>query len=692
MQKKLSDWAKENNMPYKKAWEQVNNGTFPEKTNITKTGRIYVEEAVASQNLPQITSFATPVAVDSENKKIKNLKTSLASDGYRINIPAIDNSTSNQFYHIQSGIEPFAFTTNNKKGTYLNVNWVIYLCQKAYWNFSVVRNIIDTMTDFSVSNIYLRGGNEKSRQFFYDWLNSINILDFEDKFFREYYRSSNSFIYRFESEPVAKDVSLLNKTYSTQAKTGIKLPAKYIILNPTDIGVQANIIFSNTNIFFKRLNGYEINRLRKPQTKEEVNFLNSLPPETQKAIKSGAGSVVIPLDNEKLYAVFYKKQDYEPLAIPMTWPVLRDIEWKSEMKAIDMAVSRTMNNGILLIKMGYESKEGKYMVDQNAILTMQQLFQSESVGKTLVADFTTDAEFIIPAVGDFLDPKKYEIVNEDIRMGLNYVLTGTDTKFANQHIQVKLFVERLRQARETFLINFLIPEIKRIGDLMGFKSYPIPYFEDIDLKDAQDFNKIVTRLAEIGLLTPSETFKAIETGRIPTGEESLIAQQEFKSQKDKGYYQPIVGGPYNQLQTAKLKISQQPTPTLPNSGGRPSGSKTPQTTKKIGSIKASSEQYSLTKVKDNLILATQLQEKVEKTLLKKHKLKSLSEEQVQIAKEIKEVIVANEKSSEWINKINEYVENPANRNEDQLREIDEISAKHGLDNFTGSILFHSKKE
>jgi hypothetical protein len=737
--KKLSTWAKENNMSYKQAWNSHQAGTLPVKTKETKTGRIMVESN-ASQELPKQVSFATPVWA--ESKKEMKLSTA-SSDPVRGNRVSKSIDEVNQFYHIEHGVEPFVL--NNKK-SFWDINWVIYLCQKTYWNFSIFRNIIDAMTDFSVSKIYFRGGNAKSRKFFQDLNESVNMLGFQDKFFREYYRSGNSFIYRFESVPIKDDLSKLNKTYAANASVDVKLPSRYIILNPCDISVQANIAFANAMMFFKRLNGYEIHRLRyaaqnpDKANKEEIDFLNSLPKITQDQIKAGAGSIIVPLDPDILYAVFYKKQDYEPLAVPMGWPVLRDIEWKSEMKAIDMAVSRTMNNVILLIKMGYESKEGEYMVDQTAISNMQTLFKSESVGKTLVADFTTEAEFVIPAIGDFLDPKKYQIVNEDIKQGLNYILTGTGEKFANQNIQVKLFIERLKQARESFLTYFLIPEIKRLSKAMGFKGAPpVPYFEDIDLKDESEFNRIVAQLYQYGLLTPEEAFSSLETGRIPTGEESAESQAEFKQYKDKGFYQPIIGGPANQMQLAKQTGQQQmdlqqnnqehdlkmtkiqhkhdadnpppapppsihinaPTKAMPQANGRPNGTKRPQSTKRVKPMKGSQEYetqkespeaYSLTKIKDNLILSSKLNNEIEKYFLTKHNLNELSKEQKEISEEIKNIIMANEDSDKWLdeNILKSYIENPINKNQDKLMEIDKISYNHQIEQNLAAILYNSK--
>ena len=44
------------------------------------------------------------------------------------------------------------------------------------------------------------------------------------------------------------------------------------------------------------------------------------------------GVLTLSLEREKLCAVFYKKQDYEPFSVPMGFPVLEDINWKAEMK------------------------------------------------------------------------------------------------------------------------------------------------------------------------------------------------------------------------------------------------------------------------------------------------------------------------------------------------------------------------
>ena len=702
IEKKLSAWARENGISYKNAWNSSKAGTLPVQTKTSANGRIFVMvEDNKQEKIQKSFEFATPLLAGKDTMQASSTRRNAAATS----VP------TDQYYHINNGISPATALNTRRDGSGADglfpVSEAIRLCQKAYYNFSIFRNTIDAMTEFSVSKMYYQGGSAKGRNFFENLGDELNIYNLQDKFFREYYRSGTVVVHRFETGVKEEDLARLNKAFGSEAKK-VQLPAKYIILNPYDIGVQSNIVFGTDCIFYKRLNGYEIHRLRTRETPEEKAYYNSLPPDTQKQIDAGAGAIIVKLDPSKLYAIFYKTQDYESMAVPMGFPVLKDIERKEEMKHIDMAISRTMNNAILLVKMGYESKDGDYIFDPKAASAMQSLFESESVGKTLVADFTTEVSFVIPAIGDFLDPVKYQIINEDIKTGLNYVLTGTDSKFANQFISVQLFVQRLEQAREIFINQFWLPEIKRISRLMGFKNYPIPKFNDIDLKDDVEFTKVATRMAELGLLTPSELFDSIETGRVPTPEESLGHQEEFRLQRDKGLYDPLVGGPYDVQKLAKLtaSLAPKPVPGSPTGGGspkpssptgRPTGTKAPQTTKKVSITTGSEEEiqnieaYSLSKIKDNLILSSKLRSVLSDIFLKSTKLESLNDEQKKIVDEISDVIIANEESSKWIESIEKYIKNPVNSNIERIQEIESIACHHGIDHNLAAILINSKK-
>jgi len=603
-------------------------------------------------------------------KEILPLSTEASTPTRRNRSGSIERT--DRYKNIDDGIIPFKYNGTYSDSSSLDVRDVVMLCQKAYYNFSVFRNVIDLMTEFSVSNIFYRGGNKKSRDFFEALFNKINLWDLQDKFYREYYRSGNVFIYKFEANLSDQEISKITqifgeKNQSIAAKKS-KIPARYSILNPADIQLVGRLSFS-TGQYYKVLSDYELDTLKKPRNEEDKEVFDSFPEEVKNQIKQKGSSVIrLPLEKNKMVAVFYKKQDYEPFAIPMGFPVLEDINYKQELKKMDMAISRTMQQAILLITMGAKEEEGG--VNQKAMAAMQELFKNESIGRVLIADYTTKAEFVVPRISELLDPKKYEIIDRDINMGLNNILVGGE-KFANQASKVEVFLGRLRQGREAFINNFLLQEIKKIAKSLGFKNFPTPYYEDFNLKDDSNSKRIYTRLIELGILTPEEGLTAIETGRLPDKESSLNSQKELVDYKDQGFYQPLIGG-------AKPAAE----------AGRPAGSNNiKQLTKKISPIGAS---YSCTKVRDNLIDYSKICAEVESQLKKKFKLKKLNQIQSESAEDIARTIILNEEKANWLSTVAKYIENPVDNNFERIEKIKEIGIQHELDLFLASILAESQ--
>ena len=422
--------------------------------------------------------------------------------------------------------------------------------------------------------------------------------------------------------------------------------------------------------------------------------------------------IELPLDINKVRAIFYKKQDYEPFAVPMGYPVLEDINFKQELKKMDMAVARTMQQAILLVTMGAEPDKGG--INQKNLEAMQTLFSNQSVGRVLISDYTTDAKFVIPQIGDLMDPKKYEIVNNDINIGLNNIFFGTSETFSSQSAKIKVFIARLEQARQSFLQNFLMPEIRKIAKEMNFKSYPTAHFDEVALSDDVLKDRVYTRLLELGVLSPQETFEAMETGRFPDPDEAIESQEEMRKLKDKGFYEPLMGGPNTQEKLAdkniksQEKLSKEKVNSAPPGGengapnqqgkkpdtteekGRPPGtSGIRQTTKKMTPVGAS-KSYSIEKIKDNIALAQKLENEVAAYLRKKHGKRKLSNKQKEIAGEISNIIVANEKPEGWLENVEKYCETPQDTDNKRVLSIQEIQEEHQVDTYLASILYSSK--
>ncbi len=580
---------------------------------------------------------------------------------------------TDRFRNIDDGMVPFNYATGyNYNKSNIDVRDTVILCQKAYYNFGLFRNTIDLMAELSCGNIHFKGGSKSSRDFFQALFNKINVTALQDKFFREYYRSGNVFVYRYDTVIREEDVAKISQVFGSQALAArIALPARYIIINPADVQVNGNLSF-NRGQYYKVLTDYELEQIRHPRTEEDQEILDSLDPLVKEQVLKGkATAVLLHLDTKKFYAVFYKKQDYEPFAVPMGFPVLEDISAKIEMRRMDMALTRTLQQVILLVTMGTEPEKGG--VNQENLKVMQNLFVNQSIGRVLIADYTTKAEFVIPQIADILDPKKYEIIDKDISIGLNNFLFGQNEKFANASAKISILGQKLLQARQAFITDFLLPEVKRISKEIGFKVFPTPFFEDMDLKADQNLNRIYTRLIELGVLTPEEGLKAIETGVLPTPDESVQSQTAFVDLKDKGFYQPLIGAP--KIQDA----------------GRPAGTTgIKQTTKNVAPVGTSKASFSVMKLKETIEATNKLGIAVEDFLKKKHKLKKLNDSQKEVVIEITKVIVANENKNNWHSKIESYIEMPIDKNPERIEKIQEIACEHQVDSYMASLLYHSK--
>lgn len=589
---------------------------------------------------------------------------------------------NNKYTNIREGMLPYSVSRDG-----VDVREAIELCQKAYANVPIFRNAIDIMAELANSPIYVEGGNEASRNFVEKWFSKINLWSLKDQYFREYYRSGNVFLYRLDGKFTTEDFIKLNKIYGSENMIKPNhIPVRYVLLNPYDIIARRSTSFK-TNSYQKLLSEYELERLQTPKTEDDKEILNSLPEEVRKKIKDGGWTqqgVNVDLDPQKLSVSFYKKQDYEPFAIPFGFPVLDDINWKIELKKVDQAISRTIENVILLITMGNDPDKGG--INPNNLQAMQCLFQNESVGRVLVADYTTKAEFILPDISKIIGPQKYEIVNEDIRQGLQNVIVG-DEKYKNTQVKAEIFLERLKEARQSFVHNFLQPQIKLVCQHMGFKSYPTAKFEEIDIKDEVQLQRVTTRLMELGILTPEQGIQTIKTGLYPENNRIGEGQEQYVEDRQKGHYTPLVGG--QPLPLDEEEVAQAPAQN-PNSQRQPSN--TPQQPgRPSGTNKEGRPALANRKSIQNTIYATEGLFKFAQVEMKKaNNIKRLSKDKKSLLEELCKTVVISCEKSDWEKQVKSCVADFNHiENLSPLPEILNISSDYEIELYPSALYYHS---
>ncbi len=591
----------------------------------------------------------------------------------RINAAAV-NPTFDRFSAIKAGMLPFEYSRDC-----VSVREAILLCQKAYFNVSIFGRTIDLMSEMSNTETFLTGGTKKSRDFFNAWFKRIGLYKITEQYFREYFRSGNIFIYRIEGEFTTENFSKMMQIYASENSSGNSIPINYILLNPHDVVSKAATSFSNGD-YEKVLSQYELVRLKNPQTDEDKAFYNSLPQEAKDTISKKAwmrDGIRIKLSPENLIFSFRKKMSYEPFAVPFGYSVLDDINAKLELKKMDQAITRTVENVILLIKTGAAPDKGG--INQQNVQALQNIFKSETTGRVLVTDWTTEGEFIIPDLNKVLGPEKYEILDKDIREGLQNILLGEE-KYGNTQTKIKIFLEGLKEARQTYINEFLQPEVKRVARALGMRSFPQVKMREVSASDNTQYQRVITRLMELGILDAKTGIKTIENGELPDVEslEFQEAQEEYIKQRKAGLWMPLAPVPITKAA---------PPPVDPNAAikaaAAPSTKKKPKTMKQSGrplSSKASVQDLQgVTYDTENLL------RHIEESLAAEHG--SLSETQKEIAESLMKSIVCAEEKDNWIATANSCLEdNSRMLGLNPRPEVSDMAAEHDLQLYEAALL------
>jgi hypothetical protein len=666
--------AKRNYNKKSEYWDKFGN---PNNVSIAQESQVFSPELCGDPFYVSDASYVSESRASASRTSSGGMQTKT-----RINRAAV-SETIDRFSSIRRGMLPYHYASDG-----VHVRDAIELCQKAYANVAVFRNAIDIMSEFANTDIFLEGGTSKSREFFEDWFKKINIWNLKDQYFREYYRSGNVFLYRVDGKFTINDFMKLSSSGTPESKIINQIPVRYILLNPFDVVAKRTSTFA-VGAFEKILSEYEMARLQNPVTEEDRDIFNGLDKDVQEAIKKGTyykDGLKIKIDPKKLSYSFYKKQDYEPFAIPFGYPVLEDINAKLELKKMDQAITRTVENVVLLITMGAEPDKGG--INPQNLNAMQTLFKNESVGRVLISDYTTKADFIIPDLNKVLGKEKYAILNEDIKQGLQNIVVGEE-KYSATEVKAQIFTDRLKESRYAFLNDFLQKEIKRISIDLGFRSYPTATFKDLDMRDETQLMRAATRLIELGVLTPQQGIEMFHNGKFPTADELTPAQETYIEERKKGYYNPIVGG---------VPVIPAPAPKLPKGGGigvpAPAINKTakvagrPPGTTGIPITKASYSRKGI----QNIVYEIEKVRSSAKQLLKDSlNIKKFNKLQEQMLDKLCEAVVCSADLENWNEQLISCVNNFENiESLGIMDDILDISSDHQLDNYSSAILYHSK--
>jgi hypothetical protein len=241
------------------------------------------------------------------------------------------------------------------------------------------------------------------------------------------------------------------------------------------------------------------------------------------------------------------------------------------------------------------------------------------------------------------------------------------------------------------------------------RSWPTVNFTKTDTLDDSDLQKLVTRMMELGILTPEQGIKTIKTGSFPEQEELLDAQKDYKDQREDGYYMPIVNSInlhekeakeeqqkfVNKLALQGQKIAEKSsiqkvaTPSDNLTGTKPENKKSvsaPSGGRPLGTSNAS---FSKKNIIETTKLVSEFELKAFASFAEKYGIERAERDRELISR-VSESIIVGKENGEWGETLANIVEDFDKLSELNVTpEILNVGAKHGLDDLAAAILYHS---
>ena len=260
-----------------------------------------------------------------------------------------------------------------------------------------------------------------------------------------------------------------------------------------------------------------------------------------------------------------------------------------------------------------------------------------------------------------------------------------DERYSNTQVKAKIFLERLEESRNAFIYDFLQPQVKMICQNLGFRKYPTVKFEQTDIKDEVQLQRVATRLMELGIITPEQGMHVLEKGTYPRPEEMSSSQEKYIEERKKGMYNPIVGG----VPMVSPELGGSSENTKPKQEvGRPIGtSGIPQESRS-----KKQELFSRKDLQQVIYATEELRTQGYKEMRKKLKKNKLKKTESDMIDELCQSVILSSEKNEWNQKLQECIHDPEKIEDlDVFNKIQELSVEHNLDLYSSAILFHSNQ-
>jgi len=496
---------------------------------------------------------------------------------------------------------------------------------EAYKGFGIIKNVIDLMCNFASEGLKIIHPRPAVQRFYERWARSVNLSGRVKDMLRYYYKYGNVFVYttmgtvtdisrkqmmstRGDSNDPALDERIDFVEEQKESPLGERqIPWRYTLLNPFQMDLAGSKFFGESRWVFI-LSEETLTEIKNKTARkvEQVDILDetdiNLPLEFRSLPRDN--DKVVLLDQDKLWVIHYMKDDHEDWADPMVWPVMNDIMYKRDLRAMDRSVINSTINAITIFKLG-AIKDG-FVAPPEHYKQFAQMLRTPTHSHNIIWNDAISMESNYPPIEKILGIEKYRSVDKDILAGLGIpgILVNDDTggSFSNAFLQVRTLLEKLEDGR-TEVLKWINKQIRMIAEIMGHRDVPQVRFGQMSLRNEEEEKKLIIQLLDRNVISAERVHEVfgietvIELERMRR--EKLLAEDEEILIKHGPYTDPMNDISQEEMQDMEFeqqkeimdrKVKELNKQKKQNSppGGRPGGSKgIPQQKKRVTKPKGS---------------------------------------------------------------------------------------------------------
>ena len=392
---------------------------------------------------------------------------------------------------------------------------IIAFARAAYRRIGLIRNAIDLMGDFACQGVRLVHKNKRVEKFYNDWFSRVQGRIVSERLCNLLFREANV--------PIRMRTAKINKQKRLEMQQSVaspdmiadvkvsnfsvaEIPWQYYFIDPLTIeaigGPLSSVIGERKYVM--RLPQHVVNMIKKLRDSRdplESNILNQIPNELIQAADTNKG-VLLPQD--KTFVYFYKKDDWQEWADPMTYACFNDLILYERLKLADKTALDGAISKIRIFKLG--SLEHKLAPTPAAASTLQAILGANVGGGTTDIVWGPDIELLETGtdVQRFLGEEKYRPTLMAIYacLGIPPTLTGTfgAAGTTNNFISLKTLTERLSYVRN-ILLEFWNTQIKIVQATMGFRFPAEVEFDFMYLDDPTSVANLLVNMADRNIVS-----------------------------------------------------------------------------------------------------------------------------------------------------------------------------------------------